>query len=441
LDLLSQAKTALSAKYDFQVRTPVVVEIFPETKDFAVRTFGLPGDSSYLGVCFGSVITANSPATQTAHPNNWQDMLWHEFTHVVTLQLTHNKMPRWLSEGISVYEERQARPAWGKRMTARYREMILGEELVPLTKLSAAFMAPKDLAHLDFAYYESSLAVEFLVERFGQGGLRKVLTELDLGTDINQALEKHGAPGKQLEQDFAQYARERAQRMGPKLDWTKPPAEREAKNTSQVFDLWAETHPDNYWVLMEQAKKQIAAKQYAAALPPLNKLADACPENTGADNVFWLLAEVQRGLKDLEQEREALARVAAMDADAVEAFLRLMELSAAIQDWPTVRENAERYLAVNPLVAPPYRYLAQAEENLGHPTQAIQACQMLLTMDPPDSAEIHYRLAGLMRKTGDPAARRHVLQALEEAPRFRDAHRLLAEMNRETLQPTAGAKP
>jgi hypothetical protein len=34
-------------------------------------------------------------------------------------------------------------------------------------------------------------------------------------------------------------------------------------------------------------------------------------------------------------------------------------------------------------------------------------------------------LAALLHKTGEPGAKRHVLQALEEAPRFRDAHRLL----------------
>ena len=43
---------------------PVIVEIFPRQKDFAVRTFGLPGADGFLGVCFGRVITANSPASQ-----------------------------------------------------------------------------------------------------------------------------------------------------------------------------------------------------------------------------------------------------------------------------------------------------------------------------------------------------------------------------------------
>ena len=91
--------------------------MFPQQQDFAIRTFGLPGGAGFLGVCFGTVITANSPASQGASPTCWEATLWHEFCHVVTLNKTNNKMPRWLSEGISVYEERQADKTWGQTMT------------------------------------------------------------------------------------------------------------------------------------------------------------------------------------------------------------------------------------------------------------------------------------------------------------------------------------
>ncbi|HYV26684.1 MAG TPA: tetratricopeptide repeat protein, partial [Candidatus Eisenbacteria bacterium] len=113
LALLERGKSNLCEKFGFKLEKPTIVEIFPEQKDFAVRTFGMPGNPGYLGVCFGSVITANSPAAQTGHPANWEAVLWHEFCHVVTLQMTRNKMPRWLSEGISVYEEKRENPPWG----------------------------------------------------------------------------------------------------------------------------------------------------------------------------------------------------------------------------------------------------------------------------------------------------------------------------------------
>ncbi|MGC3960069.1 MAG: tetratricopeptide repeat protein [Verrucomicrobiota bacterium] len=123
-----------------------------------------------------------------------------------------------------------------------------------------------------------------------------------------------------------------------------------------------------------------------------------------------------------------------------------MELSREAQDWNAVLLNARRYRAVNPLVPIAYRFLADAGEKTGDAATAIEACRALLQLDPPDPAEANYRLARLLHQVGDPAARRHVLQALEEAPRYRAALRLLLELNqRETASAAPGnpipAKP
>ena len=121
-------------------------------------------------------------------------MLWHEYTHVVTLGLTRNKIPRWLSEGISVHEELARDPTWGQRMTPRYREMILGGELAPIAKLSGAFLSPRTPEHLVFAYYQSALVVEFLVQRFGQEALRAVLRDLGRGGGDQPGARRAGRP-------------------------------------------------------------------------------------------------------------------------------------------------------------------------------------------------------------------------------------------------------
>ena len=172
LALLKRAKVTLGEKYGVALPSPVVVEIFPRKKEFAVRTFGLPGADGLLGVCFGRVITANSPASQGEQPSNWEAVLWHELCHTVTLTKTHNKMPRWLSEGISVYEEGQKDPSWRSSLNPRFREMTRGDDLTPLSRLSGAFLAPESAAHLQFAYHESALTVEFLVQTAGLPALR-----------------------------------------------------------------------------------------------------------------------------------------------------------------------------------------------------------------------------------------------------------------------------
>lgn len=435
LELLGRARKTLTAKYGVELERPTYVEIFADQKDFAVRTFGMPDVPGFLGVCFGRVVTANSPAT-SGHPTDWESVLWHEFCHVVTLQLTRNKMPRWLSEGISVYEERQADPARGMRLDATYREMIANDELVPIGELSAAFLAPKTPKHLQFAYLESSLVVEFIVERYGLEHLRGVLTDLRAGMAINPALEKNVAPLAQLEKDFAASAHERADRLAPKLDWEKPDPNLLLPEAGDALAAWEKKHPDNYWLLKLHAERFVREKNWTEAKGVLARLVELYPSQKGGDTAYRPLVAAWRALGDTAAERHVLTTWAAIDDEAPDAYLRLMELAAADRDWPAEARNAERYLAVNPLVAPPYRNLAQASTELGDVPAAIGAWRTLIRLDPPDPADAHFQLARLLVRHGDTdEARREVLLALEEAPRFREALKLLLEIDR----PAAGS--
>jgi hypothetical protein len=124
-----------------------------------------------------------------------------------------------------------------------------------------------------------------------------------------------------------------------------------------------------------------------------------------------------------------LKKWAEVDDEATDCYMRLIELAAEAKDWPTVARNCERYLAVNPLVAPPYRYLAQAAAATDDDSTAVVAWRTLLQLDVPERADGHYNLAQLLHKRGDDGeARRHVLLALEETPRYRAALRLLLEL-------------
>jgi len=386
LDLLQRAHKRLSEKYGLAPATPTIVEIFPEQKDFAVRTFGMPDNPGFLGVCFGQVVTANSPASQTGHPANWQAVLWHEFCHVITLQLTRNKMPRWLSEGISVYEEFQENPTWGQAMTPRYREMVLGDDLTPVGKLSAAFLSPKSDLHLQFAYYESSLVVEYLVQRFSFESLKQILHDLGEGADINVAIAAHTEPIDDFEKDFAAFARERAERLAPGLDWKKFKPINPDSGAASLAEL-VEKNPTNFWALTDYSRKLVAEKKWEQAKVPLKKLIESYPGYTGANNAYFLLAAAHRGLNETNEEREVLSKLAALDADATATFQRLMELNETAKDWPGVAQNAERFLAVNPLLPQPYRCLARASEELNKTNEAIQSYHKLLLLDPPEYVE------------------------------------------------------
>lgn len=428
LALLSGAKATLAPKYGVELPAEVTVEIFPRQQDFAIRTFGLPGGAGYLGVCFGPVITATSPAAQGDAPANWQAVLWHELCHVVTLTKTANKMPRWLSEGISVYEERQRDAAWGQQMTPVFREMTLGEDLTPVSELSNAFLQPKSPQHLQYAYYESSMVVEYLIEVHGMPKLLQVLTDLGVGMPINDALRRVTGSLEEFDAKFAEYLRAEAEGLAPELTWEKPPADPHVPLAEVV--AWAESHGDNYYALQLQARQLMRQEQWREARVPLEKLIAAYPGYVEVDNAYELLAQCHARLGETAAEQSVLERLAERDDDCLAAYLRLVDLAVDAEDWPAAAQYAQMALAVNPLLRPAHAALAEASTALNHPQEAIRSYNALLRFEATDLADVHFRLAQLSRDTGNAsAAKRHVLEAIAAAPRYRAALELLLELN------------
>ena len=418
LALLERARATLTAKYGMALDEQVTIEIYPEPADFSVRTFGMPDIGGFLGVTFGSVVTINSPSTQNA---DWEAVLWHEFTHVITLTLTNNRMPRWLSEGISVYEERQANPAWGMLMSIKYRDEILGGKMHPISDMSSAFLKAKDGRDIVFAYFESSLVVQFLVERYGMDHLKELLRGLGADEEINASFAKHVAPIAELDTGFAKYATDLATQMGGNLDLTHPAAD-SPDGAIQLMD------PRNFYVRLQQVQKLFADEKWAEARDALKKLTDGGHYLAGANNPLMLLAMADAKLGDVAGEKAALTTVAEHEADLLEPVSQLMALAEKENDWVGMARWGEAWLAINPVAATPWRKVLTADEHQSKSEEAVRAARVLLQLDPPDLASIHYRLAKQLQATDIEAARRHVLQALDLAPRFRAAYELLAAL-------------
>ena len=440
LDLLQRAKTELCAKYEVTLERPVIVEMFPRQQDFAIRTFGLPGGAGFLGVCFGTVITATSPAAHREHPTCWEATLWHEFCHVITLNKTKNRMPRWLSEGISVYEERQADPTWGQSINPMYRQMLLMDDLTQVSRLSGAFLNPPSARHLQFAYFESALVVQYLIEAHGLETLKRILVDLAAGLSINDALARHIGSLEELDGAFADYARKFAMAMAPEAEWSEP--ELPKKADTEKVTAWLKDHPHNYPGLQRLARQLVTEKKWVLAKQTLETMRQLYPRDAGADSLYVLLATVHRELGETGQERSVLNTLADLTDDNVDVFSRLAELTADSGDWELTKKLALRWLAVSPLQPAPHRQSAAAGEKLQDDRLAIASYEALLLLEPIDAAGLHLKLATAFERTHDlAAARKHALLALEETPRFRDAHKRLLEIIRKIEPRIDSVKP
>ncbi|HJO54548.1 MAG TPA: hypothetical protein QF373_08595, partial [Verrucomicrobiota bacterium] len=412
IDLLTEARELFSAKYDTQIEGPVIVEIFPEKKDFAVRTFGIPGGDGYMGVCFGKLITANSPKSLIGFQQNWQSLLWHEYCHVITLQKTLNKMPRWFSEGISVYEERLRHSSWGEQMTPEYREFILGGEMTPIERLSMAFIVPKSPEHIQFAYYQSSLVVEYLVNHFGEACISNILRDLGQGVFINIAIEQHAAPLAKLEAGFAEFATGLAKTFAAEADLAKPsPLEVNPLDKNAIVD-WLEANPSNIWALNTTCANLVSEEKFLEAIPLLERSIKLHPRQRGSGSPYGMLARAHRELGQAEDELTVLEQWAVIEDAATKLYGRLMEIHAERENWEAVDRLAKRFFSANPLSPIGHRFMALTAQQTGNTAATIRPLKRLLLLDPADPVDLHFRLATALAGPSPLEAKRHVLQAL-----------------------------
>jgi tetratricopeptide (TPR) repeat protein len=433
LKLLGEARDVLAKKYETKLDEPVSVEIFPKQGDFAIRTFGLPGGAGFLGVCFGKLITANSPAALDVD-SNWKSVLWHEYCHVVTLQKTKNRMPRWLSEGISVYEERLRDRRWGETMTPDYRRMLLGDELVPVSRLSGAFLRPPSPLHLQFAYYESSLVVEYWIEKYGLHAMLQLLNDLSVGMAIDEALGRQAGGIAVLDAEFEAFARTRAEAYGPTLDFEAP--DDPPLESLEDWQAWLVDHPNSIFGMQSAARLLILEKRWSEALDYAEKLDVAIPDDPSINGGTALLATIYRGLDRKDDERIALVKLASVSSDNLEALQRLIEIDLQADDKRPVLEWCERACEINPLLASVQMHRAEAAEAANEPQTAVAAWRAVSELEPVDPATVYYRLSKNLFDLGRiKEAEDSVLAALEESPRYREALNLLLRIDVESNSP------
>lgn len=429
VEILTEAKRVLGEKYGLTSQEKTLVEFYPDQQDFAIRTFGELGGEGLLGVCSGTVVTMNSPGSKTARRSNWEATLWHEYCHVITLTATKNKMPRWLSEGISVYEELQRNPAWGQRMTPRYRRMILEEEaLTPIREMSEAFFQAKSGEDVMFAYYQSMLLVDYFVKEYGLDAVRAILKDLGEGVLINVALERHTASLDALQKGFALSTIRLAEAYGPGVDWTSPKPEELDRRSATAMAAYLQEHPSNFEVRQALSGALVERKQWDAAIESADALINLLPEYSESGNGYLIKALAFRGKKDTESERAVLEKLSVLSAEALSAYNRLIELNFDRSNWDGVIANAHRGIAINPFNERLHYCRGCAHEAKQETAPAVESFENALLLDPGNPSELRFRLARLHRSDDPVKAKRFLLDSLADSPRYQEAHALLVEL-------------
>jgi tetratricopeptide (TPR) repeat protein len=425
LPLAEEAYRYYSKRYGWQPDDPIRIELYPDHRDFSVRTLGLAG-IGILGVSFGPVVALDSPSAKPAGSFNWGSVLWHEIAHSFHMGVSKHRVPRWFSEGLAVYEEQQAREGWGNDVTVDFLKAYNAELILPLSRLNDGFVRPTYPQQILHAYYQASLVFDFIDTRWGFGAIRDMLAHYGEGKSTAEAVQTAlGLDMDALDEAFDAYLRERfatALAALPRQTVSRIPME-------QIFGTIAEQFPNDYQVQMNAAAAAWNAEDMARAEMFLLRAQALIPEYAGDDSPYWYLADIYQRRDDIEKASDQLARMVAINADHYQAHVMLGRMLNALGKKQEAAEILARAVYIYPYDPPLHEELAALYEDMQNWPRAARARESVLALEPVDMAEAHYRLAFAHARAGDPrAARYQVLRALELAPSYPQALELLLEL-------------
>ena len=386
-----------------------------------------------LGACFGRVVSLDSPRVEGRPPGSfsWQATLWHEMTHVITLQMSNQRIPRWLTEGISEYEETKARPDWGREMEIPFALALERGKTLKLADLNSGFTKPDTIA---LAYYEASLLVDHIVKTYGEAKLQALVRSYGEGLEGNDAIEKKiGATLPELQGSFdkaldAHYGAMRAALRAIPGAPTGPAAQGNVRPTRpDMTELRAAAaaNPGNYSAQLTYGRA-LAAAGDRAAFEPLEKAAALVPGATGDESPHAVMAQLAEKLGDNARAMSEYRALLAQDHTAVEAARSLAALAEKAPAPQILMQAYDRIVAIDPFDPAAHSGLGRLALKNSQPQVAVREFKAALAIGPADKASAHCDLGEAYLLANRPAdAKTEALAALEIAPSFDRAQELL----------------
>ena len=384
---------------------PVQLEVYPNHEDFAVRTTGMPGLGA-LGVTFGEVVAMDSPSARKPGDFNWGATIWHEMSHVFILTATNHRVPRWFTEGLAVHEEGQRSPEWRNRLTPDVVTAIRDKKLLPVAKLDRGFVSPDYPAQVIVSYFQAGSICDFVAEKWGDDKLLDLVRSFgQLETTPNAIQKNLGVPAEQFDTQF--------------LTWI-----------NQKYGTQA-THFDEWHQKLKQLVAAMQQKQYDTVLKNGPAVLAMYPEYVEDANVYELMAAADRARNDTNNEAAILASYVHAGGEAPEALQRLADLQASAGDKSAAAATLERLNYIYPVKDEAlHRKLGDLLLAQKKFDSAIREYNAVVVSNPVDKAGAEYNLAQAYFAAGQKDnAQNSVLDALEAAPGYRPAQKLLLELN------------
>ncbi len=347
--------------------------------------------------------------------------------------MSNYRVPRWLTEGISTYEEKLHRPEWARGQDMEFASMLNEGTTLKLRDLNSGFTNPRLIS---ISYFQASILVEHIVDTYGMEGLQKLLRAYGQGLDTDAALKS--ALNTDLDVMQAGFDTTVDRLFGKLRVALKTPEKGTdiTKMPLEVLKLYAAERLDNFGAQMVLGDRLHEAGDLDGALQAFERAAAAVPLATGDDSPRLRLAEIALQRKDATRAITELREAMVWDFDNVALARRLAALmkEQGVTAPAQLRPVYERIVAIDPFDADAHASLGRLLMQANQPGPAVREFKAVVALKPVDQASAFTDLAESYLKNGQRAdARRQTLAALEVAPSYERAQDLLLEL--------AGSRP
>ena len=437
--LAEEAYDYFSERYQYEPPTPIRIEVYPSHEDFSVRTVGLAGLGA-LGVSFGPVIALDSPSARPIGEFNWGSTLWHEIAHTFTLGATDFHVPRWVSEGLSVYEEHRARPSWGDDVSPSFLISHLRGQLVPVSQITEGFLRPSYPEQIQHSYFQASLVFELIDRDHGFQAIRGLLNSYKNGLSTAEAFEAVlGVNLEDFDESFNAYIEEffeiPLKALRPVLADEADDNSRAPKSPDRLRNT-TEANPDDFLAQLAYGTWLLDEGRPDEAVPRFEAAKRLFPQYAEFDSPYWHLAMIAKKSGDTRRAAKELAALTAINEKDFQANAELSTLYEGLGDTVAAADALNRAIYIYPLEIPMHQKLADLYEGIGNHPLAIRERRAVVGLAPVDMAEALYLLAKAEFDAGDQvAARQSILRSLEIAPGYPAAQDLLLAIIRNEREP------
>ncbi|MGQ9591180.1 MAG: tetratricopeptide repeat protein, partial [Planctomycetota bacterium] len=403
---LERAYDKISERYGVTLSPPIYVEAFSEHKWFSARTVGLEGLAA-AGACFGRLITL---ATPRALPQNWGAVSQHEFAHVVTLAASRQRVPRWLTEGCSVYEEGRDRPDQARVFDREIADAFRSGLLLPMAELDFGFSKPKHPRQILLSYFQGCLVVQYVAERWGFDAVRKLLRAYGEDKSTRAVFEEvFGLSLEEFDRGFFAYVAEWVAKTGYEPEISSEAIPR--------LEAAVEADPGGVEKLVELAWAYHTNRIRVDVPLTVEKIFAIRPDHPDGHAILGL---EHLAAKKPERAKEHLEKALAGGTRfPYRVHAALGEIALGAGDKAGAIEHFERAKAISPRAGaayPPgrnlYYRLAELYEAAGDREKAVREMEALSRFAPED-ALCRKAIYEHYRSKDDPESVRKTLEALD----------------------------